>query len=78
MQQMAAEGQSDRMASDMELCMNLRCVMKFLHAEKAALINICVFLLNVYGEQTVDVSAVRWWVVHFSRGDSDSESPLLM
>jgi len=28
-------------------------------------------LLNVYGDQTVDVSTVRWWVGHFSSGNSD-------
>ena len=33
-QQMAAEGQSDRMASDMEECMKQRGVTEFLHAEK--------------------------------------------
>ena len=29
-------------------------------------------LLNIYGNQQVDVSAVRLWVVCFSSGDSDS------
>ena len=28
-------------------------------------------LLNVYGDQSVDVNTVRWCVVHFSSGDSD-------
>ena len=28
-------------------------------------------LLNIYGDQTVDVSTMRWWMVHFSSGDSD-------
>ena len=28
-------------------------------------------LLNVYGDETVDVSTVRWWVVRFSSGDSE-------
>ena len=31
---MAAEGQSDKMVSDMEVCMKQRCVIEFLHAEK--------------------------------------------
>jgi len=35
--------------------------------------NIHQHLLNVYGDQTVDVSTVRRWVVRFSRGDSDAE-----
>ena len=28
-------------------------------------------LLNTYGDQTVNVSTVRQWVVHFISGDSD-------
>jgi len=39
--------------------------------EKTALIDIHQHLLNVYEDQTLDVSTVRWWVVHFSSGDSD-------
>ena len=35
-------------------------------------------LLNVYGYQTVDVGTVRWWVVHFSSGDSDLRSSPLV
>jgi len=27
-------------------------------------------LVNIDGDQTVDVGTVRWWVVHFSSGDS--------
>ena len=34
---MAAEGQSDKMAFDMEVCMKQRGVTEFLHAEKIAL-----------------------------------------
>jgi len=33
-QQMAAEGQSDRMASDTEVRMKQKCRIEFLHAEK--------------------------------------------
>ena len=40
MQQMAAEGQSDRMVSDMEVGVMQRCVIEFLHAEKMSLIDI--------------------------------------
>ena len=35
-------------------------------------------LLNIYGDQRVDASIVRWWVVHFSNGDRDSGSPPLV
>jgi len=35
-------------------------------------------LLNISGDQTVGVSTERWWVVHFSSGDSDSWSPPLV
>ena len=27
-------------------------------------------LLNIYGDHTVDVSRVRWWIVHFSNDNS--------
>jgi len=33
---MAAEGQSDKMASDMEVKMKIKCVTEILHAEKMA------------------------------------------
>ena len=68
---MAAEGQSDKMVSDMEVSMKQRCVIKFFCVEKMAPIDIHQCLLNVYGDQTVDVSTVRQWVVHFSSGNSD-------
>ena len=64
-------GQSDKMASDMEVRMKQRCIIEFLHAEKIAPNDIHRRLLNVYGDQTVDVSTVRRWVVRFSSGDSD-------
>ena len=67
---MTAEGQSDRMASDMEVRMKQRCVTEFLHAEKIAPNDIHRCLL-VYGDQTVDVSTVRRWVARFNSGDSD-------
>lgn len=35
-----------------------------------ALTDILQCFLNVYGDETVDVSIVTWWVVHFSKGDS--------
>jgi len=69
---MAAEGQSDRMASDMEVCMKQRCVVKFLHTEKISPIDIHWPLLNIYEDQTVDVSTARLWAMHFS-GDSNMD-----
>jgi len=69
--QMTREGQSDKMASDMEVRMKERRVIEFLHAEKIAPNDIHRRLLNVYGYQTVDVSTVRRWVACFSSGDSD-------
>ena len=61
---MAAEGQSDRMASDMEVQMEQRCAIECLTDSQR-------FLLIFCGNQSVDVSIVRWWVVHFSSSDSD-------
>jgi len=74
---MATEGQSDRMASDMKVCMKQSCVPEFLHVEKMANTGIHWCLLNIYGDQVVDVSTVRQWVACFSNGN-DSGSPLLM
>ena len=71
---MAAEGQSDRMASDMEVHLKQRCGIECLHVEKMAPTDIHGYMLNVSGDQTVNVSTVRWWVVCFS----NSGSPLLV
>jgi len=51
---MAEKGQSD-----MEVCLEKRCGVEFLHVEKIASFNIHLYLLNIYGDQTVDVSTVR-------------------
>ena len=56
--------------------MKQRCVSEFPHVEKMAHIDSHQHLLNVSGNQTVDVSTVRQWVVCFSSGDSGS--PLLV
>ena len=68
---MTAEGQSDKMASDMEVCMKQRCVFQFLHAKKIAPKDIHRHLLNVYRDQTLDVNTVRRWVERFSSGDNN-------
>jgi hypothetical protein len=57
--QMAAEGQIDKMVSDMEVHMKQRCVTELLHAEKFGPNYIHRRLLNVYGDQIVGVSTVR-------------------
>ena len=69
---MTAEGQSDKMVSDMEVCMKQRYVIEFLHAEKMAPNDIHQRLLNIYGDQTVDVSTVRRQVVRFSSGEGSN------
>jgi len=68
----AAEGQSDKLAYDTEVHMKQRHVIEFLHAEKVAPSDINQCLLNVDGDQTVNVSTVRQGVVCFSSGNSDS------
>ena len=76
---MAAEGKSDRMVSDMEVCMKQRCVTEFLYAEKkTAAIDSHQCLLNIYGDQTVNVSTATQWVVHvhFSSGNNDVKDKL--
>jgi len=50
--------------------------MEFLHTEEVVPIGIHQCLVNIYGDQTVDVSTVRWWVACFS--SSKSRSPPLV
>ena len=66
------------MVSNMEVRMEYRCVSEFLYMEKKSPNDIHQHLANVYGDQPVDVSTVRWWVVLFSSSNSDSRSPQLM
>ena len=68
---MAAEGQSDKMAPDVGVCTKQRRGIEFLHAEKVAPIDNGQCFLNSYGDQTVDVSTARCWVVCFSSVNSD-------
>ena len=72
---MAAEWHSDRMISHMEVHMKQRCVTEFVHVEKMAPTDIHQHLLNIPGDQTVDVSRVRQSVVHLS---SDGSKSLLL
>jgi len=44
---------------------------EFFHMEKMVPIDFYSCLLNVSGDQTVDLSIAKWWVVHFSSGNSD-------
>jgi len=60
------------MVSDMEACLKKSCVIKCLQPEKDAPIDIHQHLLNVYGDQTVEVSTVKWWVMLFSSGNGNS------
>ena len=59
MWQMAAEGQSGRTASDMEVHMKQMYVTEFLHVKKMPPTDIYEHLLNASGDQTVAVSTVR-------------------
>ena len=68
--QMAAEGWSDTMVFDMEMWVKQRCGIEFLHVEKIVPTDIHRCLLNVSGDQTVDMSTVRWWAMCFSSGNS--------
>jgi hypothetical protein len=71
MRQITAEGQSGKMACDMKVCMQQRCVSEFLHAEKIARNDINQRLLRVYGDRTVDASTVRRLMARFNSGDSE-------
>jgi len=59
MWQMAAEEQPNKMVSDMEVHMKQKCVLHFLHMEEMAPTDIHQCLLNICGDQTVDMSTVR-------------------
>ena len=50
--------------------LSLRGGTEFFHVETKAHTDIPQCLLNIYGDQPVDVSTVRWWVVYFSSDDS--------
>ena len=50
---MAAEGQSDKMMSDIEVHMKQKCVTEFFSEEKITHTEVYWCLLNVYGNQTV-------------------------
>jgi len=47
------------MTFDTEVHMKQRCVTEFLHSEKMAPTDIHQCLMNVYGDQTEDVSRVK-------------------
>ena len=64
-------GQSDKSVPYTEVSIKERCVTEFLHAETIAPTDICQCLLYVYGDTTMEVSTVRWWVVHFSSENSE-------
>ena len=66
------------MVSAVEVHIIQRCVTEFFHETKIAPTDIHQHLLNFYGDQTVDVSIMRWWVVHFSSGNSNSGAPQLV
>ena len=70
---MKAEGQFDKMVSDMEVRMKQRCVTEILHVERIAPNDIHRRLLNIYGDQTVEVSTVSRGVAHFNSADSDEK-----
>jgi len=66
------------MAFGLEVHMKQRCVTEFLHEEKIAPFDVHQRLQYVYRDQTMDVNTVKQGVVHFSSGDSNSGSPLLV
>jgi len=59
------------MACDMKVHMKQRCGIEFLLVEKVIPIDIHWHLLNVDGDQRVNVSTLRLWVMHFSSDASD-------
>ena len=68
---MAAEGQYDKMAVDIEVCMKQRCATEILHVEKMASTDIHQCLLNVSKDKTGNVSTEMWWVVRFNSSNNN-------
>lgn len=66
------------MVSDIEVWMRRRSAAELFDVEKIAPIVIHQCLLDIYGDQSVDVRAMRWCMVHFSSGDSNCGSPELV
>lgn len=56
---MAAAGQSDKMAYEMEVCMKKRCRIEFLCEGETASTGIHRRLLNMDGDQEGDISTAR-------------------
>jgi len=59
-----------KMAHDVEVCMKKSYGIKFLHAKKMSHSDIHWCLLNISGDQIVDVSTVRWLLVCFKWNSS--------
>ena len=58
-QQIVTERQSNNLASNMEVHMKQRCADEYFHMKKKiASIGILWFLMNIHGDQTMDVSTV--------------------
>ena len=55
----SSKGQSDKMASDIDVWMKQRGIIEIFYVEKIAPTDIHECLLNVYGDQTVKVSTVK-------------------
>ena len=71
------QGGSDKTASDMEVQIKQRCVTEFLCAEKMVPTDIHQCFLNIYGDQIVNVSTLKWQLVHFSSGNHTGAPPLV-
>lgn len=61
------------MVSDLKVYIKQMGIIEFLHVETMAPIDFyqCFFFLNVFGDQTVDMSIVSWWLINFSSGAND-------
>ena len=75
---MAAEWQSDKMVLDMEVYVKQMCITELIPVEKIPPTDIHRCLLDVYKDQTVDVSSMKQWVVHFSSGNSSVKEKVLL
>jgi len=61
MRQMATEGQSDKMASDMKEHVKQSCAIEFLHEEQNAPTVFCSCLMSIYGCQHSGERGGAFW-----------------
>ena len=69
---MAAEGQTDRMVSDMEVCMERRCVTELFHVEKMAPVDLQLMIAERLWRPNSGCEYNAGWLMCFSSDNCGS------